>query len=770
MTNFTEEQLIPYAIKIIKNQSDGIDTANLIIKLREVMQPNGEDIEILSNRSDDKFSQKVRNLKSHKTLEKKNLVIFKNNKFYINQEGLNFNKNNEVNLEIQKLLSIPILTEWPLSIRTHNVLKSENIIFLGDLYLVNRKSLLKIKNFGKKSSQELDEMLLKYKISDEELSNNLLIWESNRNKLMKDSKKYLTETNNNIQSLTGLKKGIFIDINKLKDDYKQIQKIIIAPTTKPEELEKIIIHDIEYILSLLKEKIVDFFRGRYGYEENYKTLEQLGAKYGITRERVRQLEKYLNLSLLKLGKVDKKSLVNYFKKYEYVSFHKLFPLLDKKFTDTARGTGEISGDKLTAFLENYCGLDERYFKTPERELWNFNIKKLERIFKITPNALDKEIFLEIIQQNYGYNKFVANSALEFLQKKNYIKVIENKIHIIKIDKQDEVCQILINYPEGLHWKKILKIGNKSLSNNHWSSTRSVADHSMTMEHNPDIYLSDRGTIKLFKFCKEIKNKNEIIDFFINYLKSHQKNSCSMEFAFKELIGIEKFKNLNFYDARAIIKKFGSEKGIFHSGRSGSNTISLDKKIKTISLKEKIKEVISNFDGEIHIKEIENKLKKSNEKLALDIHLNDLVSEMVIFRISPGIFLNFNEAINLCDKDEVNIFLDSILNKYEFITSGFMREQINENLGYNLSNLYYATLSKILAKENNWYYGQNYLSKKNEKEISAEQYIKKNYDDDLSSNENFEILSKKIGISKMYFNNIMYQSKSNFNTDWVYQSD
>ena len=33
------------------------------------MIPSGEDLERLSNRSDDKFSQKVRNLKSHKTLE-----------------------------------------------------------------------------------------------------------------------------------------------------------------------------------------------------------------------------------------------------------------------------------------------------------------------------------------------------------------------------------------------------------------------------------------------------------------------------------------------------------------------------------------------------------------------------------------------------------------------------------------------------------------------------------------------------------------------------
>ena len=36
---------------------------------------------------------------------------------------------------------------------------------------------------------------------------------------------------------------------------------------------------------------------------------------------------------------------------------------------------------------------------------------------------------------------------------------------------------------------------------------------------------------------------------------------AMETVYKEIIKIDKFENLNFYDARAVIKKFGSEKFI-----------------------------------------------------------------------------------------------------------------------------------------------------------------------------------------------------------------
>ena len=47
-----------------------ITTSELIEKLRLVMKPSGEDTNILENRNDDKFSQKVRNLKSHNTFER----------------------------------------------------------------------------------------------------------------------------------------------------------------------------------------------------------------------------------------------------------------------------------------------------------------------------------------------------------------------------------------------------------------------------------------------------------------------------------------------------------------------------------------------------------------------------------------------------------------------------------------------------------------------------------------------------------------------------
>ena len=93
MTNYTESELIPFALAAIQETPKGLETQNLIKKLVKSMKPNGEDKIILINRTDDKFSQKVRNLKSHKTLEKKEYVIFKDNKFFITDKGVSYLRN-----------------------------------------------------------------------------------------------------------------------------------------------------------------------------------------------------------------------------------------------------------------------------------------------------------------------------------------------------------------------------------------------------------------------------------------------------------------------------------------------------------------------------------------------------------------------------------------------------------------------------------------------------------------------------------------------------
>ena len=83
------------------------------------------------------------------------------------------------------LISINILNDWPLSVRTYNALKAEKIIFLGDLLSYEETSLLKLRNFGRKSLNEIQELFQKFNIDKENTSYDLSDWSEIRKDLMK---------------------------------------------------------------------------------------------------------------------------------------------------------------------------------------------------------------------------------------------------------------------------------------------------------------------------------------------------------------------------------------------------------------------------------------------------------------------------------------------------------------------------------------------------------------------------------------------------------
>lgn len=72
----SERELVIPALNIMARFDGEISTSTLIQELRSILKPSDHDATILEGRNDDIFSQKVRNLRSHKTLEKPGLATY----------------------------------------------------------------------------------------------------------------------------------------------------------------------------------------------------------------------------------------------------------------------------------------------------------------------------------------------------------------------------------------------------------------------------------------------------------------------------------------------------------------------------------------------------------------------------------------------------------------------------------------------------------------------------------------------------------------------
>ena len=87
MSRISENQLILPSLYIFSSSEIGLTTSELLLKLTTLFNPSGEDAAILSGRSDSKFSQIVRNLKSHDTFEREGFAKFEDGVYKINDLG-----------------------------------------------------------------------------------------------------------------------------------------------------------------------------------------------------------------------------------------------------------------------------------------------------------------------------------------------------------------------------------------------------------------------------------------------------------------------------------------------------------------------------------------------------------------------------------------------------------------------------------------------------------------------------------------------------------
>lgn len=112
MVRISESELILPALMLLAYAEAGLTTTQLIAGLDELLHPSGPDLEILAGRSDTRFSQKVRNLTSHRTLTNQGLATRvsgeTNAPYIIPTRGVRCMKLTLTRL--QRSLTLPLLT------------------------------------------------------------------------------------------------------------------------------------------------------------------------------------------------------------------------------------------------------------------------------------------------------------------------------------------------------------------------------------------------------------------------------------------------------------------------------------------------------------------------------------------------------------------------------------------------------------------------------------------------------------------------------------
>lgn len=426
MTNYSESELIPFALSAIRESSNGLETHNLIKKLVKSMKPNGEDSIILINRNDDKFSQKVRNLRSHKTLEKNEYVIFKDNKFFITQKGINYLNN-------QKTLITNIIELSKHKVKNYSEkIDIDNLLSNTLTTLTPREETVFRKRFGMNThSHTLEEIGGIFKVTRERIR-------QIETKLLRKLKH---------PSRSRIIKSVLIKIDEVINSVDNIldeEEFIKKLEKKNIKLKSLRILKIIFGVHNFSSDKIHFVKGKYYVSESYsyfnsfllfinKYYKSTAVKHGL-----------LNVNLMYNDLRRKNFLISKKIIHEFINRRRGYFLTDEYFIPNTKGesnrllgtiiftmsvTNRIEIDELSECIKRSRNND---IYAPPSEILKILCKKIG--YEVSENYILNNNYSDNNLHLTGNNKNLFNMFIENQRVMSYEEIIEaNKKYKINVN-------------------------------------------------------------------------------------------------------------------------------------------------------------------------------------------------------------------------------------------------------------------------------------------------------------------------------------------------
>ncbi|MGZ5222322.1 MAG: hypothetical protein ACXWC7_19700, partial [Chitinophagaceae bacterium] len=251
------------------------------------------------------------------------------------------------------------------------------------------------------------------------------------------------------------------------------------------EIDNVLIEDIKGYLWSLNELKMDVALSRWGFNQKHETLEEVGSRYSLTRERIRQFEKSINTNLPLNFRIQPKVLWANIREKMTDDLTVLLPNLAKCFET----------DKLFyAFIEICCQVESGSIR--EIVFTRINTKIINPLFCNTPSPIAQEIIINELMSNYGYSRASAINGIKQLEKLDKIEISEQCVSPKKLGRAEAVAHALTFHSAGLPWKDIARIVNKKgYSSTQMDETRSTHG----FNDSEYIYLCAKGTYRNLMF-------------------------------------------------------------------------------------------------------------------------------------------------------------------------------------------------------------------------------------------------------------------------------
>jgi len=503
-------------------------------------------------------------------------------------------------------------------------------------------------------------------------------------------------------------------------------------------IESMLIADFEQLLSTLDDTEREIALVRWGYTRTQLTLEELGERFNVTRERIRQHEKNINELIPHSFRISTASIRLAIEQAQAVtgSFLDSFSLLKELFS---------SSELILQFIERCCGYEAGQLHS-ELPLDKPQTLILEQLFSKTPAPVSVNICMSAFLA-HGMSQKEANRYMRAILKNKLVSIENNVVTPHCLPKEAAIAHVLMSHPPGLPWLDILSIINKrTLTKSPLAKNRSFS----VLSNSDLFYLCERGCYRHLRFL-EVQNIDSasILTDVRHYLSSRKISGASLQ-AISFSIGC----NLDYYVLRYIVDAYGEEEGLFFRGKSLSDTVSLTKDFVRGDIASTVLQILADASGALTIEEIAQRLRSKSSAMAR-IGVTRLRVAGDAVRVDEALYTTSTRAFADLDYEIMTTWIGDILAEDERpVEIDVIRERINDGYGLSRSRYFYLDFCKKLAALHGWHIRRTLIDKKPITLPGIYAVFRSAFSTDRSNDEVREIISRQVRLSRSFISGML----------------
>lgn len=465
--------------------------------------------------------------------------------------------------------------------------------------------------------------------------------------------------------------------------------LLNSPVLSAQEIEQILIQDFEKLLMEVDARRRTIVLARWGFTVPAQKLEYLGRQFGVTRERVRQMEAKFNKSISRSLRIQPEALGALLTQHIEEDLSELFPELADLFTETRL---------FYRFLEVCSGLPEGQIQAVQHFERNGRDRKvLEEFWREMPSPVAPELLIAELMNECGYSNSQAQHAIDRFIRLEMLVPTTGGFVPRNLTQKAAVAHALIPHPKGLPWVDIARVVNAlRLSGKPLPEDRL----NQSIVNCESSYLCGRGSYRHLRyFPLSDGDAPGLLAMVRGRLVAHGQASANLPDLHRALAGE---CSCDYFELRHFVSAYGEEHGLYFDGTSSNDTVSLTPEGERVRIREVILKLLCESPRGLTLVEVASQLKTKSVPLAR-LYVGRLIDENKVVRVDEMIYTTPEKAFDQVDLNGIGQVMDAVIAEVSLpVEADVVRERANAELSLHYSKHLYMAIGRMSAERFGWY--------------------------------------------------------------------